>query len=547
MSSYKLLGQSIAFSDAEERFCSLQFFSWNAGHQAREEFEKWYAQQGTITAILKQYPDKVEELVKKYALNKLYDTLAKDGIYDVSKNSYIDRCLNIADMASEAYNDAIDCYNDIIDQLEAEIEYRELRKASRSEVIGGGFGLGSSIKGMITAGAINATTGAAHSIANSIGNAGSEDDANRRKQQLYSQSKESFCRGITASVGDSVFEHLLLVNEHIPDHYVTTFDRDKAEGLLESAKKVTTKRKELLIDSFKNCPWFYSLYEYIFEEYPEERKGIIPIAQRFSVDLNEKIEEIISREYTDAATQNEEEAQKAKKKILAIMNELGVKESDTLNELEYDCLDRLCGNVYTASEAECNELLKKIDEYDAREANKNHFRQKVRERIEVIWAQEDGDIFDNYLLSINILAPDAGSKGVAFVKEKSRTNKSKKYIDAFQTLSYENIKKARLFYSFEKKSKIIKYIGWFLIAFGLLMCVIQEETSFWTQGLPALIGGIYQFFIHTLKSKWKVLTIDGKVVHKTLTISREEFEKANKEAANEYINNYVESSKQEEK
>lgn len=546
MSSYRLLGHTITFSDEEERFCSLQFFSWEAGNQARAEFEEWYAQQGTITAVLKQYPDKVKELIKKYALDSLFDTLVEDDIYDIAKSSYIDRCLTLSNVAIETYNDAIECYNDIIDQLETEMEYRELRKACRTEVIGGGFGLGGAVKGMVTAGAINAATGAAHSIANSIGNAGSEDDANRRKEQLFNHSKEAFCKGITASIGDSVFEHLLLINERIPDHIVTTFDRDKGEGLLESAKKVSDKRKELLIDSFKCCPWLYTLYEYIFEQYPEERKGVLAIAQRFSVNLSEKIEEIISREYTDAASKNEEEAQKARKRILAIMKELGVKESDTLDELEYDCLARLCGNIYTASETECNDLLQKIDTYDVREESKEHFRHEIQNRIENIWAEEDGDFFDNYMLSMNILAPDASSKGVDFVNEKSRTTKSKKYIDAFQALSYENIKKARVFYNLEKMSVAIKYIGWIFIVIGVLFCVFQEDTSFWTQGLPVLVGGIYQFYIHTLQTKWKTITLDGKVIHKTLTISKTEFEEEYKQAQKEYVSNYVEHSKKDD-
>ena len=546
MSSYTLLGQTVTFSDSEERFCSLQFFSWKVGTQAREEFEKWYAQQGSITAVLNQYPDKVEELVKKYALNTLYDSLTEVGIYDISKATYIDRCVTISNIAIDTYDETIECYNSIIDQLEAEIEYRELRKACRTEVIGGGFGLGGAIKGIVTAGAINATTGAAHSIANSIGNAGSEDDANRRKAQLFNQSKENFCRGITSSVGDSVFEHLLLVNEHIADYYVTAFDRGKGEGLLESAKKVADKRRELLIDSFKNCPWLYSLYEYIIEEYPEERKSLLPIAQRFSVDLSGKIEEIISREYTDAATKNEEEAQKARQRILAIMEELGVEESDTLTELEYDCLDRLCGNIYSLSEVECNELLQKINAYNAREKIKTEYRRKVQERIEIIWAKEDGDVFDNYMLSINILAPDASSKGVAFVNEKSRTAKSQKYIAAFQALSYDNIKKARTFHAINKNGAVLKYIGWALIIVGIIFYLAQEDVSFWTQILPIALGGIYQYYIHTLQTKWKTITLDGKVVHKFITISAEEFESENRKAQNQYVADYVAKKEEEQ-
>ena len=65
------------------------------------------------------------------------------------------------------------------------IEDREERKESRGRVVGGGFGLGGALTGMATAGAMNAVSGAGHSIINAIGNASSEWEAKVAKKKLY--------------------------------------------------------------------------------------------------------------------------------------------------------------------------------------------------------------------------------------------------------------------------------------------------------------------------------------------------------------------------
>ena len=67
----------------------------------------------------------------------------------------IENCLDMS-AAYEAYNIIAKAYNEIQEEYEDEIEYRELRKASRGRVVGGGFGFGGAIKGMAMAGATRA-------------------------------------------------------------------------------------------------------------------------------------------------------------------------------------------------------------------------------------------------------------------------------------------------------------------------------------------------------------------------------------------------------
>lgn len=527
MSKYILFNKEVVFSDSADRFCNIQFFAWSAARKAKVEFEKWYIDKGNIYNVLTGYCDVTNELVKKYAIIPLFNTLATEyKIYDISRDSYIQQCLNLSP-AQDIHDEAIDIYNDIEEQLAEEKEYRELRKASRGEVVGGGFGLGGAIAGMATAGAINMATGAAHSIANSIGNASSTDDANARKLELYNACRIEMSNAIEQCILKSVSAHIDIVNEQISDYIVSLFDSDKANAFLESAQNVPEKRIELLVEAFKNCPWKFTIYSYIFDAYPDERKNIIAISKDFQVDLQDKITELFRGEYTEAAKESDELAIKAKHKILTMMSELGVSDNHIINEIEIDCLNRLCNGYKSATEKGCEVLIQKVKEYDASDENKNLFFEKLQKRIEEIWAKEDGDIFDNYLLKTDILNIGEIEEGIKFIKERGRTENSKKYLTAFESFKdIKNIKKARKYRVCAKKGVVgffIKWIGGLLAGLGVILFFVLEEFSFWNQLLPIIAGIIIQFYMFDVEAEWEKLTINNKAVHKILVVNNKEF------------------------
>ena len=203
---------------------------------------------------------------------------------------------------------------------------------------------------MATAGAINMATGAAHSIANSIGNAGSEDDANTKKAKLYTACKTAMANAIESCILTTTYSHIYVVNEYLPNHIDPSFDSEKADALLESAKSVSSKSEELLVSSFKSCPWNYDVYSFIFKKYPQERRNLIEVSKDFRVDLNEDITNLLRSVYTPEAKKSEDLAVLAKSKILTTMEELGIKESIVIDEIETDCLKRLCSGYEKADE-----------------------------------------------------------------------------------------------------------------------------------------------------------------------------------------------------
>lgn len=527
MSKYVLLGNDVVFTDSADRYCELQFFAWDAVKKAKKEFDDWYVNQGDIYNVLKNFAEEAEFLLEKYAITPLYKTLASEyEIYDLSQSAYSNECLDLSS-AQDIHDNAIDIYEGIEEQLAEEREYREFRKANRSEVIGGGFGVGGMIKGMATAGAINMATGAAHSIVNSIGNASSESDAKASKAKLYGACREDMPKAIESCILSTVYAHIFIVNKYIPDHITPSFDSEKAGALLESAKTVEAKRVELLVDAFKCCPWGYNIYSFIFKKYPNERRNLIEISKDFRVDLEDDITELLRKEYTADAKKVEALAVSAKNKILKIMDELGVKESIVIDEIETDCLERLCFGYEKADEKICNELIEKVRNYQALEKNKSSFLKNLQGRIESIWAKEDGEIFDNFLVTVDVLNLKDIEKGINYIKNKGRTSDAKKYIDALSMFKKtENIEKARKYRFIIKDGiapKLLKWSGALLAAFGLILYLIMDDFSLWLHGFPLIAGIALQIYVFSLESDWNRLTINNKAIHPILIMSNQEY------------------------
>jgi hypothetical protein len=621
MANYKLFNQSVSFPDSAERFFDMQHRVWGALTSASTAFNEWYKNCGDILTVLKGYEKKSTELVIKYANKPLFDELPTHGIYDISEDSYDKECLDFSN-SSDAYDAVADKYDEIIAEQAAEEEYRAERKANRGRVVGGGFGVGGALKGMATAGAMNAIAGAGHGIVNAIGNASSAIAAASSKKALYSN--DATCKilreGIRSDILYCFNAHMSLLNNRLSSYIVNVFDSDKASALFENAKKVEDKQQELLFESFKNCPWDEELLKFIFINYKGERKNIWESSKRFHVDLSKTAEKAFADSYTEKAKSSEEEAQAVKKDILAQMQELGITTSDTFNKierdglrrvlqsyektsdeeratifeafdsydatlenkknvvhkcgiwelaqrysvkfnkeeadvilsryytdsaknseanalkvrskireimktlgmsesntldtLENDCLERVCHNYQNADEEMCNRIIKRIKEFEALEKNKKPFLQKVQAQIESIWSKEDGEIFDNVYMGTNIYNPVEINQAIEFIKTKGRTSSSEKYISALSNCTAENIKKAKKFQS--PLTKFFMYGGLALIALGIIFLFVG--LGFIVSLLVAGVGIVMLVYYNSLKKIYNILTLNGMIRHKMLYV-----------------------------
>ena len=615
MSTYILFGQQISFSEAQDRYSRLVSAYINALFATTTEFTTWYHACGSIEKVLQGYVSEADRLISKYVDGPLYEQLLDLEIYDVGKETYRDNCMVLepAQTACRRFKGLIQKVNDAKD---AEIEYRESRKQNRSRVVGGGFGLGGALKGMATAGAINAVTGMGHSVVNAFGNVGSSLSAASSKYSIY-KDEETFnclCAALADCLGSTFSAHIQIVNERKPHCSDVFSDSDRAEALLENAKRFPDKAQHLLLEAFKQDPASFDLLQYIFLNYRRERKNVLTIAKSFGISLSDTITSILSQEYTADAKTDESKAQAARKRILSLMDEMGLSESETLDQLEQDCLDRVVAN-YSANAASCDEILNRIRDYTASEKNKQAiikkhliwqlgaeyhveftpeeveaviapeytqearastpaaesakkqilykmsvmgaqqsttldqlesdcvarlctnythadektcdamlekiraypaqekikelYLKKVQGRIEEIWSAEDGEIFDNLYLKTNIEDQSQKDAAIAYIKEKGRTSSSSKYLNAVTNCTPGNIKKA------------VAYVSWNLcmaISAAILIIVsavllVAFDADIYLCMIPILVGAALLYFRSKLKKIWNTLTIQGTIFH----------------------------------
>lgn len=516
MSKFTLLGKEITFSKAEDNFCDLQFLLWKELDEAKASYDSWYKAQNGIVEVVNNSESFFKKIIESSILTRLYDFLAKEyQLYGISKSEYIRVCSDTSALDPICEN-AIEIYSEIEEQLQEEIEERayneEIRRAGQIS-----FGIGDTLK--------NAASNAAHGIAKSSGNASSREHANKNKAELYSAVKEPLWDALKESIITTVSNHQDFVNKRTPDTIISYFDRETSDAYLDNAQSIKDKREEFLVEAFKKCPWNYSIHSYVFNTYPSERRNIIGIASHYGVSLTHEIDAVLRAEYAGKAKTDESEALMAKGKIKQMMSEWGVEASVVIDEIEVDCLERLTAGYQNATEERCNELKQQLEKYEACEDNKKPYFERIKNRIEEIWAKEDGEIFDNYLMQANILSPGVIEDGKAYIKEKGRTADADKYFKALETCSLSNIKKARLFHSLNKTNLSMwtfKLLGIVLIVFGWIYAAFVEDLTFFDT-LPLFAGIAYQIFYMHIKKKWTIITIKGAVVNPIITLPQKEF------------------------
>lgn len=509
---YNLFGKPVTFNAAENRYLDLQCLEQAAFFKSAELFSQWYQDRKEIEAVLQQYLPFAQGMLEKLILRPLFQQLAEFEIYDISWETYIKECAKFSNMKRICQQ--IITQNDKITQRQSDEEaYRKNRKAGRSRWEGGGFGLSGALKGAAMAGMMNATTGIAHSMVNAAGNAGSALSAATSREQLY-QAPETKGQLLEAIWGDmylTVCRHIDLVNLRKDRWIENSFSEDRANALLENAKNILEKREELLTQAFRLCPWNDQLITYIFTNYPGSRTAAIAAAQRFSVDLSAQTEEILSKEYTDEARRSESEAQAAKARILALMQEFNITESQTLDGLETDCLRRLCQGYETADQATCEQFMEAIRKYDAKSALKEPLLQDLQKRIEEIWSAEDGEIFDNLYMQTDITDAKAVMDAISYVQSKGRTSSTQKYLDALKACTPKNIANARLY----RRTNRYKL---YLVLAVLSALLAAAAPSEWITTIGWIAAILLFVLARSMKKSWKLLSIDGTIIHPALEL-----------------------------
>lgn len=303
MTTYEIAGETISIVTAVENERYIKVNTDNLIAQAVKNFDSWYDSQGDLNRVGKNLDNILDSNLSPIC-QKGIEILAENGIYSIDLDKFLDKY--VIDNLDDIYyvlKDGLYKIGEIEDQKQEEIRYRQARKANRGRVVGGGFGLGGAVKGMATAGMINATTGMAHSLGNAVGNMGSNIVASANKTAIYKDLKGEFhkafvdlCYKIPKGI-----RRELQQGANIECKYVTVEEFDQARAILANYKEgriPESQKKKQIITALQLDPYNISAYELIWNDYGDQTGDLNRMCQYFGGRLEDYIKSA-SKQYGD--------------------------------------------------------------------------------------------------------------------------------------------------------------------------------------------------------------------------------------------------------
>lgn len=289
----------------------------------------------TVDKLLRYIPSGTSSVMSKGVL-LVQEYLNDNGIFGVTEEQLFPYIGKYGCYTAMLY-EKIHAEADKIDEIyNIDVRYRQQRKTSRGKFVGGGFGISGAVKGMLTAGALNLTVGAIHSVGNSLGNTSSANNAEKarntllRKNDLYNRLAEcmyldvlNLHRVTVAFISDyTKKQHFNVTDEDIKRYGKICDD-------LNNSRIPHEQLENAMFTLLKIYPFDQDVYEAIVDtmvryNYDKDDFEVIEeIGNYFSIDMGAVFEPYLmtEEEQEEYERKQEEEIEKGKKLVKRIMEE----------------------------------------------------------------------------------------------------------------------------------------------------------------------------------------------------------------------------------
>lgn len=320
MTTYDIIGTEIVVPTSTENHIYFNKVMNVFLEKVENDFNKWYDNQLNCKNVYENIDDILMDSVSPI-IDKGIEMMNQNGVYSIDDtmffNKYIDNHTESLFRATYNMMFEIDEIEDIKQEAK---ENRRYNKKTRRRVVGGGFGVGGALKGMATAGVLNATSGALYSMKNMVGNAGSAVAASARKSAVYSKYKPILRKEMKNVVATTIHMVMVCMEENTECSFEYLIDgeipnKDVANAIINNynaGKIPSARRKEQLILALKNFPEGLDIYKLLWMEYGDENGDLRKMAKAFGVPLEKYVLSLANeycenkfleycKEYVDAA------------------------------------------------------------------------------------------------------------------------------------------------------------------------------------------------------------------------------------------------------
>lgn len=368
MAEYNIAGCEVEIPESMENYVNYMSIMLPYCKNIKEDFNKWYSVQWNCQNVINNTNEILEKILNPI-INRGIKLINDYGVYDIDYSTFCNQYLeNSLNCFADALDDMLLEVDEIVQNQTEAKEYRQLRKASRGRAVGGGFGLGGAIKGMVQAGAINATTGAIHSVGNIIGNAGSSIAAGMNKSAVYEKYRNILEQEMEDAAESTIWAVMRCIQKNTGVRFDYLIDgkapnEDVSKSILNNYKLgriPSDKQLEQLIRALKNGLTELEVYETIWEKYGDVSGDLRKMAHFFGVPLERQILEIannyckrIYMKYSEGHKENINPIQ------LAVKSELDLVR--TLEEMRRFCKERDIREDDISYIKKCEEIIKDVD------------------------------------------------------------------------------------------------------------------------------------------------------------------------------------------
>lgn len=330
-----------------------------------EVFDNWYDNSGNLDSMCGNLAETLKILIMplvEYAV----EMLNEHGVYTIDEAGFLEEYgSNCLDPVEEVINQLEEALNMVHQREEDEKAERAYRKAGRSRMTGGGFGVRGAMQGAVMAGSFNMATGALYSVGNFFGDIASGLKTASQKEKIYNQLKEplkvalSECIDILCDDIREAFKSEAGMVCAVPEESKIK----KALTILHNykAKRIPKEKvKEQLLVALSYNYYDIDIYDSLFFEFGDKNKSIQDMANYFCLPfelvVGRFIEGNIERIYLKHLEEFENTSNN-RVKVLQFENEI----ENALKEIKECCEEYGIDYEDVPRVYDCESLLRKCD------------------------------------------------------------------------------------------------------------------------------------------------------------------------------------------
>ncbi len=331
-----LFMENMEVTPAMAEFGKADAFIKRLAASAKADADEVFAAINDADSFISEGSNRVMRLYRSKAA-QCVKYLVDYGIYDCTESNFI-----YTDFFMEYYEKISDACIEVESSLEAKKQLRDNRKQTRSRMSGVaiGGGVGNAFKTYVSVGAVNAASGAAHGIVNSVGNMFSSAGAGLNKIKIFSNSSGDFRKAVYYDVfcgAQAMFGQLKRNGIDIID---ASWENKKiAQAVYKNLTNLSfygngQRAYEMAHKIFATYPFEAEYYDYCIRHFPAERGNLLALAEYLNVDISPYADSILISLLTGTTIDTEEAADEWRERLFHFLKRTDQRDNKALDGLE---------------------------------------------------------------------------------------------------------------------------------------------------------------------------------------------------------------------